>query len=113
MKLIVLIRHAKSSWKHPELTDMDRPLKKRGLRDAPLIGKILKEVHQFKPDVILCSPAARAYETATLIAGELGVHEEMIVKDSGLYLETASSLLKAIQSIDDRHQTVALVSHNP
>jgi len=45
MKSLLILRHAKSSWKHPELTDHDRPLNKRGKRDAPRMGEILRSEH--------------------------------------------------------------------
>ena len=52
MKSLLILRHAKSSWKHPELTDHDRPLNKRGKRDAPRLGEILRSEHLI-PEAIL------------------------------------------------------------
>jgi phosphohistidine phosphatase len=112
MKTLVLIRHAKSSWKFPELKDFDRPLKKRGLNDAPLMGKVLKEL-QIMPDLIISSPAVRAITTAKMIASELGYNETLINTDPKIYLESKSRLMKTINKIDDRYNTVYLVSHNP
>src|SRR3972149_8202033 len=71
MKTIILVRHAKSSWKNPRLDDFERPLNKRGRRDAPLMGEKLKE-RQILPDLILSSPAKRARKTADLIAKAIG-----------------------------------------
>ena len=71
MKTIILVRHAKSSWKNPRLDDFERPLNKRGRRDAPLMGEKLKE-RQILPDLILASPAKRARKTADLIAKAIG-----------------------------------------
>jgi len=59
MKTLLILRHAKSSWKHPELSDHDRPLNKRGKRDAPIIGKLLRK-KGLVPDVIFSSTAVRA-----------------------------------------------------
>jgi len=59
MKTIILVRHAKSSWKDPSLDDFDRPLNKRGKRNAPFMGNKLKE-RKIMPDLILSSPAKRA-----------------------------------------------------
>ena len=112
MKKIVLIRHAKSSWEFPELKDVDRPLKKRGLDDAPLMGKVLKDLH-ITPDVIISSPAARAMTTAKMIAQEIGFDQNQIIADPKLYLESKSKLLKEINAIDDRYNIVFLVGHNP
>src|ERR671934_2596347 len=67
MKSLLILRHAKSSWKHPELSDHDRPLNKRGKRDAPKIGHLLKE-KDLVPDLIISSTAVRAEKTAKLVA---------------------------------------------
>jgi len=67
MKSLLILRHAKSSWKHPELTDHDRPLNKRGKRDAPRMGKILRSEHLI-PEAIISSTAARAHVTAEAVA---------------------------------------------
>jgi len=61
VKSLLILRHAKSSWKHPELTDYDRPLNKRGKNDAQQIGKLI-------PDLIMSSLSTRAYATANLVA---------------------------------------------
>lgn len=112
MKKIVLVRHAKSSWKFPELKDLDRPLKKRGLDDAPLMGKVLQE-HEVKPDLIISSPAERALITAKIIANQIGYDEANIISNPHLYLESRSNLLKEIQALDDMHNTVFFIGHNP
>lgn len=70
-KTLYLVRHAKSSWADMGLDDFDRPLNKRGLRDAPEMGKRLKK-RKILPDVIISSPARRAINTAEIIAKEVG-----------------------------------------
>ena len=112
MKTIVLIRHAKSSWKSPELKDIERPLKKRGQKEAPLMGKVLKET-PITPDRIFSSPAVRAQTTAQLIAKEYGMDESKIRTLPGLYMESGSKLLQEIQAIEDEYNVVFLVGHNP
>ena len=67
MKILTLIRHAKSSWKDESLLDLDRPLNKRGRRDAPMMGKRLAE-RESCADLMISSPAARALATAEAIA---------------------------------------------
>ena len=66
-RTLVLIRHAKSSWSNPGEADFERPLNDRGERDAPRMGARLKEL-KIKPDLIVCSPAKRAKQTAKRIA---------------------------------------------
>jgi phosphohistidine phosphatase len=78
MKTIILVRHAKSSWKDLSLDDFDRPLNKRGKINAPLMGEKLKE-RQIMPDLILSSPAKRARKTATTIAKKIGYPKKKII----------------------------------
>jgi phosphohistidine phosphatase len=73
MKTLFILRHAKSSWNEPDLSDFERPLNRRGLEAAPLIGETMKK-NQFQPDLIVSSPAKRAAQTANLVkeAAEIG-----------------------------------------
>ncbi len=69
MKTLLLLRHAKSSWNDPSLADHDRPLKKRGRKAAPRMGRWLQE-NGLRPDCVLCSTATRARETLQLVLGD-------------------------------------------
>jgi phosphohistidine phosphatase len=111
MKTIVLIRHAKAKKSH-KLKDFDRPLKKRGLKDAPLIGKALKE-HQLLPGLIISSPAERAFTTARLVAREFNLNETQVISEPRLYLESKSKLLEVINQVEDSFSTIFIVGHNP
>ena len=71
MKTLFLLRHAKSSWKQPEMNDHDRPLNKRGKKEAPKVGEYLK-ANDLVPDLILSSTARRAHDTAQAVAEESG-----------------------------------------
>ncbi len=112
MKQLTLIRHAKSSWKNAYLLDIDRPLKKRGKRDAPVMGKRLAERESI-PDLVVSSPAKRAVVTAEIIAAEIEYPPEDIVVNDKLYGAGVSNLLKIIQSFDDGFEHVACIGHNP
>src|SRR3972149_5493945 len=98
MKTIMLVRHAKSSWKNPRLDDFERPLNKRGRRDAPLMGEKLKE-RQILPDLILSSPAKRARKTVQFV--------------DKMYHCGASVLLDLVKKLDDKNTSVMLFGHNP
>jgi phosphohistidine phosphatase len=111
-KNLFLIRHAKSSWEYPELRDHDRPLNKRGKRDAPLMAKVLKK-EKIKPDLILSSSAVRAFEFAKVIADELGYKKNKIEVREELYMASENDLLKTVKSISDSCEIVFLVGHNP
>ena len=70
MLTLALLRHAKSSWDNPALSDFDRPLNSRGQKNAPEAGMALRELG-FKPDLILCSPSKRTRETLDLALPQL------------------------------------------
>jgi phosphohistidine phosphatase len=112
MKRLALIRHAKSSWKYPELTDLERPLNKRGKHDAPMMGKRLAAKKQI-PDLIISSPANRAIKTARAIARELGYSQEKIKQKKKVYMASVEELMTVIHKINDQHQHVMLFGHNP
>lgn len=111
-KILYLVRHAKSSWSDISLSDFDRPLNKRGQRDAPVMGKRLKQ-RGVQPDAILSSPAKRAIDTAELIAGKIGVSNKSIIRDQSIYEATIGELLTLIQALPDRFGSAMLFGHNP
>jgi phosphohistidine phosphatase len=106
---LILLRHAKSDW--PDVPDRDRPLAKRGRRDAPRIGRWLHE-HGYQPDVVVVSAAARTQQTWDLVAPELGgspaVHFE-----PRAYAASALTLLYLAQELPARYRTALLIAHNP
>ena len=112
MKTLYLARHAKSSWKNPELSDADRPLNKRGKRDAPLMGETLNE-KGVKLDLMVTSPAKRARLTAESIAKEIGYKKKDIVVDEDLYEFSTSGLLDVIQGFNNEYNSVMIFGHNP
>jgi len=112
MKTLTLIRHAKSSWKDSGLPDWDRPLNKRGKRDAPAMGKRLAERGDYA-DLLVSSPALRALATAEAIAQELEYLWTEIVADERLYGADVSEWLEVIHGLDDTLDRVMCVGHNP
>ena len=112
MKTLYLIRHAKSSWKHPELTDFERPLNKRGRSDAPKMGRLL-EKRKIIPDVFISSPAIRAAMTARIIADKLNYPLSDIQYADQIYEANAQELYDIIAGTDDQYSSAMLVGHNP
>ena len=112
MKTLILIRHAKSSWKDASLADRDRPLNKRGKRDAPEMGRRLA-ARGGAPDLIVSSPATRALATARVIAEAVGYPVDGIREDERIYMASPAELLEAIRGLDDGHERVFLFGHNP
>jgi phosphohistidine phosphatase len=112
MKTIIMVRHAKSSWKDLSLDDFDRPLNKRGKKNAPFMGKKLKE-RQIMPDLVLSSPAKRARKTAVAITKAIGYPKKKIVFDDNMYHANVWYLFEIIRNMDDKHETIMLFGHNP
>lgn len=112
MSQLILIRHAKSSWSNPSLDDFDRPLNKRGKRDAPFMAKLLSE-KKIYPDIIISSPAKRTKLTAFEFAERLGIGSDAILWNDKLYLASLTTLHKILKQLDNNIKTVFLVGHNP
>lgn len=112
MKTLILMRHAKSSWQDPDLDDVDRPLAKRGKRDAPVMGERLAE-RGIHPDLILTSPAKRARKTAQTVARALDYPKKKITHAEAIYEASEEHLLAVVQALDDDLDTVMLFGHNP
>lgn len=110
-KRLILMRHAKSSWKEP-LPDHERPLNKRGKRAAKLIGKALAE-RGIIPNMILSSDAKRARATAKRVLKVLGEKGIGLRLDPSLYEADARTILQEIEKTDDKIQSLMVVAHNP
>lgn len=111
MKTLLVLRHAKSSWRDTGLADHDRPLNKRGQRDAPRMGRLLSQ-QDLVPDLIISSSAVRARKTAQLAIeamdydGELRLERELYAADPEAYLD-------ALQALPDAFERVMVIGHNP
>lgn len=111
MKSLLILRHAKSSWGDPSLSDHDRPLNKRGKKDAPRMGELLRE-EDLLPDLIICSTARRARETAEIVA-EASACEGEIQTIRDLYAAGPEAYIEILSALTDDYQTVMVVGHNP
>ncbi|MGB3181662.1 MAG: histidine phosphatase family protein [Cyclobacteriaceae bacterium] len=112
MKTLYIVRHAKSSWKDDSLDDFDRPLNKRGNRDAPAMAERLKKAN-VKPDMLISSPANRALLTANYIAQGIGVKQEDIRTDEDMYLADPQTILNIAKQVSDDVNTLMIFGHNP
>ena len=107
-RTLYIARHAKSSWKDMSLSDFDRPLNKRGKKDAPFISDLLKE-NGIHPDLILSSPAKRAKKTAKQYHKTLG--GELRFEES-IYEAQLMTLLHLVQEAFKKADSVMIVGHN-
>ncbi|MCX6351530.1 MAG: histidine phosphatase family protein [Bacteroidetes bacterium] len=112
MKKLYIIRHAKSDWEYPELTDFERPINARGRIDAPAIGDYLHK-NNIKPDYIYSSPANRAITTARIVCYQLGFPFEGIQIKEKIYDATLGDLVSILQTTPDDKNEVILFGHNP
>jgi len=111
MRSLYLVRHAKSSWDSPELSDHQRPLNKRGKKDAPKMGKLLRERNEL-PDLMISSTAKRAFSTAKRIAEELGYKIKDIEKNEMLYMADTNEYYNIIRKAPKKVYKLMLFSHN-
>ena len=112
MKQLLIIRHAKSDWSNPLLTDFERTLNDRGNKDAPLMAKRLKEKN-IAIDTFVSSTANRALTTATYFAKAYDKKEKDILQLDELYHASTNIFYTTIESLQNKINSVALFSHNP
>ena len=111
MKTLLLLRHAKSSWKDNSVRDFDRPLNQRGLKTAPAIGRLIRK-RKLQPDLVLSSPAERARQTTELVNEAASLKIELRY-DERIYEASVARLLEVVSQLDDEAGVVILVGHNP
>jgi phosphohistidine phosphatase len=111
MKTLLLMRHGKSSWKHPELADRDRPLAKRGVKASQHMGEFLAH-KELAPQHIFASSAVRALETARLIGSECQCGDNITAVDE-FYLAEPDIYINYLKTLPDDLERVMVVGHNP
>jgi phosphohistidine phosphatase len=112
MLTLSLLRHAKSSWADADLADCERPLAKRGIKAAPLMGAVMKR-EDLMPDLVLCSPAARARQTLELVLAEIGGRPPEIEVADAFYPGSPTAMLERLRRIGKRYHHVLVIGHNP
>ena len=111
MKTLLILRHAKSSWKDREKSDHDRSLNKRGKRDAPRMGRLVAE-RGLRPDRIVSSTAKRARVTAETVAAQAGCRDAVQL-ERRLYLANPAEIIDVLRETGGKAATVMVVGHNP
>jgi phosphohistidine phosphatase len=112
MKILILVRHAKSSHSMGFSNDFDRPLNDRGFRDAAEMGKKLFKKNT-RIDQFVSSPAARAKTTAELFVAEFDRKLKEILFVPSLYHADAETFFEVVRGLEDQYNNIALFSHNP
>lgn len=111
MKRVLLMRHAKSSWKDSSLSDHLRPLNERGKRDAPRMGRHIRD-QDIRLDAILCSTATRARATVEGFLQEYTFEGEVHYYDE-LYLAGLDEILAVLNHLPENVETAMVIAHNP
>src|SRR6185295_2068380 len=111
MRVLYLLRHAKSSWGDPTLRDFDRPLKKRGRVAAERIGERLALENLSNP-LVICSPAVRTRETSEIVleSAHLPVEPRF---DERIYEASLRELVQVVTEIPDDTVVAMMIGHNP
>ena len=110
---LYIMRHAKSDWSGPQISDFDRPINKRGTRNAIRIGGWMNE-NNHTPQKIISSPALRAKETIELVAEQISKFNlEDLTYEDELYLAGFTQLIEFINTYKDKVKSLMLVGHNP
>ena len=112
MKQIYVLRHAKSSWNNSNLSDFERPLSKRGIRDANKLSIFLKNM-DLMIDIVLCSTAVRAKDTFDLTACGFNFEIDKANYTDKLYFGDVSSIIMRLKEIDNSFKNILIVGHNP
>jgi len=109
---LLVLRHAKSAWNTDARTDYDRPLSKRGRRDAPRVGRFLAS-RGLAPDYVVSSPALRARQTVIAVCEPLGIGEEAIHWDDRIYHAATGHLMDVLSECPEDAARVMIAGHNP
>jgi phosphohistidine phosphatase len=112
LRRITLLRHAKSDWGNPALSDFDRPLNQRGKRNLKLMGERLQK-NGVRPSLVISSNAVRAITTARAIAEAIGYPVEFIQREPDLYLASPRTILNIISREGTGYNDLMIVGHNP
>ena len=110
---LYIMRHAKSDWSGPQISDFERPINKRGTRNAIRVGQWMNENNHI-PQKIISSPALRAKETIELVVEQISKFNlEDLTYEDELYLAGFTQLIEFINTFKDKVQSLMLVGHNP
>ena len=109
---LLVLRHAKSAWDTDAPTDFERPLAKRGLKDAPLVGRFLHD-QGLRPDYVVSSPAERARQTVIAVCAPMGIEVAEIHWDARIYHASSGSLIDVLNDCPSTARRVLIAGHNP
>lgn len=113
MKTVFFFRHGKSSWANEGISDFDRPLKKRGIVQAKSTANKILLGRGEKPELILSSPAVRAYSTSIVVLNTFRLSIDALILENKLYLAEEREIIKTIKESNNKANSLMIVGHNP
>lgn len=111
-KTLHVVRHAKSSWDYENISDIDRPLKLKGIKNAYEMARRMK-IRNDLPELIITSPANRAFHTATIFTRVFELIFKKLIIDENLYASEVETILDIIKNTDNSVSSLMIVGHNP
>jgi phosphohistidine phosphatase len=112
VKRLTLMRHADARWQDTGVSDLERPLNRRGVAAAEAMARRLLEL-ALVPELLLVSPSRRTQQTGEIVARVLALPARLVMSDESLYLASAADLLKVAQATGPRVTHLLIVAHNP
>jgi|LakMenEpi03Aug12_release.lakeMendotaPanAssembly.Ray.scaffolds.fasta_scaffold367896_2 phosphohistidine phosphatase len=112
MITLFLLRHAKSSWKHEKLLDIERPLNREGFEEADELCNWLQK-NKLTINKVECSPSIRTYHTFLIANRELKINQDKIQLNKELYESSLENYLNVIKKNLDSNRNLMIVGHNP
>ena len=111
MRILYLLRHAKSSWTDASLADFERPLKDRGREAAEQIGRFLAE-RKADISLLVSSPSVRTRQTVDIVLRNASLAVQPLF-DERIYEASLNTLVRVVTELPDDQKTALLVGHNP
>jgi phosphohistidine phosphatase len=112
MRKLIIMRHGKSSWDNSQLSDIERPLKSRGIKEAALVSVELSRIKAV-PESIITSPATRARDTAIIVAQHIGFDLKNLQTDPSVYGANADQMLRILSYVTGNPKSIMIFGHNP
>ncbi len=111
-RVLYIVRHAKSSWEYEDISDLDRHLKIRGIRDAHDMARRVK-IERKQPELLITSPAMRAMHTATIFTRVFEYNFSKLKIDQRLYGTGVSVIKEIVAEQAPEVYSLMIFGHNP
>ena len=111
MHQLYVMRHAKSSWDDSRINDLDRPLSKRGKKNAKMICEFFIK-RKIKFDYALISSSKRTRKTFQILSKKI-TKPKKVNFSKDLYLVDENVITKKIKEISSEYKSILVINHEP